>query len=132
MDRVPLPKTSTRAVPPWEVAAKMIDPPCPPPDPPLAISVLLPALDALVNLVTPTPALLNALPLLVMIALAAVVNLPPNSIWPPSDWLTPPLLVKVPLPAVELSEKATTPPPAPLTAPPLLVKVPLPALALPP
>src|SRR5947199_5880155 len=105
MSRVPLPKTSTRAVPPVESFSKKMVPPKPPP---LAINVALPAVEVSSKPVTPPP-------LLVIVALPAV-EVSTKSV-------TPPLLVIVALPAVEVSEKTVKPPP-------LLVIAALPAVEL--
>ena len=49
MSIAPLPKTSTRAVSPVEVPEKKIWPPCPPPEPALAMSIALPAVEEPLN-----------------------------------------------------------------------------------
>src|SRR3984893_5635974 len=130
--RLPLPKTSTRAVPPSELASKAMRPPVPPPVPPLPISVALPAVELSTNIVAPlvnTP--LSVEPLLVIVALPALevlskLILPPNV--PP---LVAPLVVMVALLAVELLVNAVAPLLSPVTVPPLLVIVAVPAVELP-
>ena len=72
MSSFPLPKSSTRAVPPVEFPENRIPPPEPVPVPPLAISVALFAVDVPRNSVRPPAAPLTAPPLFVNVPLLAL------------------------------------------------------------
>src|SRR5713101_5412561 len=131
---VPLPKTSTRAVPPVESSKKRMTPPARSvglPGPPLVVSVALLAVEVSLNCMKPPIAPLTAPPLVVKVPLPAVEvlkNCVVPSFLPLASLTAPPLVVKVPLPAVEVSRKSVSPPGASLTAVPLVMKVPLPAV----
>ena len=101
-------------------AKKEIEPPVPPPVPPAAKSVAVPALEVLLNRVTPPCAPVTVPPLLMKVPLPAVEVFAKNVAPLNVPGAVPPLLVKVLPPAVALSKKIVRPPIAPLIVAPVV------------
>src|SRR3954467_12870991 len=127
MPKKPLPKTSTRAVPPSESAANSKWPPDPPPVPLLIRTVAFPAAEVSQKVIPPAPAPLIPLPLHVKMLLAAVEALKNSRAAPFAPVMTPLLTVMLAFPAVESSQKMVKLAPTLVTEAPLLMMVALPA-----